>query len=126
MTTPYPQRIEQARQDLAALEADARDLARLRDERAVSIEEMRAANSRDFARMAELEGQRAALVTMLSDQEAEIAQTRQGLKALEPLLRPFLDADSKWSAAHAEWLRIGSELGVSLHRFSGPEAEPTG
>lgn len=83
MTMTYPQRVEQARQELAGLEADAQELARLRDERAASIEEMRAANSRDFARMAELEGQRAALVTMLSDQEAEIQKARQSVSALE-------------------------------------------
>ncbi|GAA5534621.1 hypothetical protein [Deinococcus aluminii] len=79
----YPERIEAARADLAALEKDAQELQRLHAEKAAELEGLRASGSRDFARMAEIEGQRAALATMCADQEGEVGRARARLAALE-------------------------------------------
>lgn len=81
--TGYPERIEAARADLAALEKDAQELQRLHAGKAAELEGLRASGSRDFARMAEIEGQRSALATMCADQEAEVGRARAALAVLE-------------------------------------------
>ncbi|MEF2278781.1 hypothetical protein V3W47_10770 [Deinococcus sp. YIM 134068] len=81
--TGYPERIEAARADVEALQGDAQELQRLHDERAAHLDELKVSGSRDFARMAEVEGQRAALATMYADQGAEVQRARAALVALE-------------------------------------------
>lgn len=82
-----PDEIEVAQADVEALEKDAQELQRLHDERAGQLEELKASGSRDFARMAEIEGQRAALATMCADQDAAIGEARARLADLEDQAR---------------------------------------
>lgn len=75
--------IEQLRTELEALQADEAELTRLQTEKETELEAMRAGKSRDFAAMAALEGQRAALSTMLAEQRAEVAQVEARIGQLE-------------------------------------------
>ena len=75
--------IETHRKELEALRADEAELARLHAEKSAELEAMRGGKSRDFAGMAALEGQRAALQTMLGEQRGEIGQTEARVADLE-------------------------------------------
>lgn len=75
--------LEDARQALEALTADEAELSRLASEQAAEIDALKAAGSRDFAHLANLEGKRAALTSMLGEQRGHVAQARALLKKLE-------------------------------------------
>lgn len=75
--------IEAARQALEDLTADEAELSRLEGEQAREIEALRASGARDFAGLATLEGKRAALASMLAEQQAHIARARQEVADLE-------------------------------------------
>lgn len=68
--------------ELQALQTDETELSRLLGEKTAELDKLKAGKSRDFASMAALEGQRAALNIMLSEQRAEIAQVRERIDGL--------------------------------------------
>lgn len=82
-TKALGKQIKALQAELEAMRADEAELARLHAEKSAELEAMRRAQSRDFAGMAALEGQRAALHTMLEEQRAEIGQTEARLAELE-------------------------------------------
>ncbi|KEF35755.1 hypothetical protein RDMS_00225 [Deinococcus sp. RL] len=82
-TKALGKQIETHRKELEAMRADEAELSRLHAEKSAELEAMRSGKSRDFAGMAALEGQRAALHTMLEEQRAEIAQTEARISDLE-------------------------------------------
>ncbi len=75
--------LETARQDLAALETDAAELGALLEAQTQELNTLRGGKSRDFARVAELEGTRAALASLLGDQQAEVARAHDHISHLE-------------------------------------------
>lgn len=77
------QQIEAARKALEELTADEAELSRLEAEQVAEISALKAAGSRDFATLATLEGKRAALASMLSEQRASIDAAREEVSRLE-------------------------------------------
>ena len=75
--------LETARQDLTALETDAAELAALLEAQTQELTAMRGGKSRDYARVAELEGTRAALASLLGEQRAKIERARDHLALLQ-------------------------------------------
>lgn len=74
--------IKETQKALENLRVDEVQLATLEAEKAATLRELQGGKSRDFARMAEVEGHRAALASMLEDQRAEIERTAAHLEAL--------------------------------------------
>lgn len=77
------QQIEAARAALQDLSSDEAELSRLEAEKAGELATLRAGGSRDFAGLAELEGKRAALASMLAEQRGHVAQAAAQLGSLE-------------------------------------------
>lgn len=77
------QQIEAARAALQDLSSDEAELTRLEAEQAGELAALRAGGSRDFAGLAELEGKRAALASMLAEQRGHVAQAAAQLGSLE-------------------------------------------
>ena len=75
--------LETARQDLTALETDAAELAALLEAQTQELSTLRGGKSRDYARVAELEGTRAALASLLAEQRAEVERARDHLAVLQ-------------------------------------------
>lgn len=69
--------------ELEPLRADEAELSRLYAEKAGELEGLRAEKSRDFSGMAQIEGQRAALETMLREVRAEIGTLEARARELE-------------------------------------------
>jgi hypothetical protein len=80
--TPISQ-IEETQRALQDLQADEVELSGLYGEQAAGIQALKNEGSKDFALLASLEGKRAALGTMLSEQRAHIAQAQARLAGLE-------------------------------------------
>lgn len=77
------QQIKAARKALEELIADEAELSRLEAEQVAEISALKASGSRDFAGLATLEGKRAALASMLSEQRASIDAAREEVSRLE-------------------------------------------
>lgn len=75
--------IDEARAELTALCADEQELDTLATQRAEEITLLKATGSKDFAALAVLEGQRAALQTMLTEQRGYVAAAQARITALE-------------------------------------------
>ena len=75
--------IDEARTELAALAADQQELETLAAQRTEEITALKATGSKDFAALAALEGQRAALQTMLTEQRGYVAAAQSRVTALE-------------------------------------------
>ena len=88
--------IDEARRALEELTTDEAELSRLLAEQTAGIRGLKDAGSRDFALLANLEGKRAALATMLTEQRARIASVQTQLSALEA---------TKLRGEHVEQLR---------------------
>lgn len=84
-TMTLEQQIDEARAALAELTADEAELSRLQSEQAAEIDALKVAGTRDFATLATLEGKRAALSSMLSEQRASIRVAREKVDNLEGL-----------------------------------------
>lgn len=69
--------------ELEAARKDEAELARLHAEKAGELDGLRAEKSRDFSGMAQIEGQRAALETMLREVRAEIGSLEARARELE-------------------------------------------
>lgn len=77
------QQIEVARAALQDLSSDEAELTRLEAEKVGELAALRAAGSRDFTGLAELEGKRTALASMLVEQRGHVAQAAAQLGSLE-------------------------------------------
>lgn len=75
--------IKAARHALDNLTTDEVELSRLEADHRAQIDKLKASGSRDFAALAELEGKRAALASMLSEQRQAISEARAELGRLE-------------------------------------------
>jgi hypothetical protein len=75
--------LKDARKALDELTADEAELTRLEAEQVAEIASLKASGSKDFAGLATLEGKRAALASMLSEQRTSIDQARALLVSLE-------------------------------------------
>lgn len=82
-TMTLEQQIDEARAALEELTTDEAELSRLQADQAAEIDALKAAGSRDFAGLATLEGKRAALASMLSEQRASIAQAQARISGME-------------------------------------------
>lgn len=76
-------KITALQKELDTMRGDEAELNRLHTEKAGALDAMRSGKSRDFAGMAALEGQRAALDTMLREQREEISAHEARLHDLE-------------------------------------------
>ncbi len=77
------QRIREARSALQELTADEVELSRLEADQAAQIQALKASGSRDFAALADLEGKRNALASMIAEQRQAISQAQAELGTLE-------------------------------------------
>ncbi|UQN04976.1 hypothetical protein [Deinococcus sp. QL22] len=75
--------IKEAQQALADLLADETELSKLEQEQTAELHSLKAGGSKDFAHLATLEGKRAALASMLTEQRGHITQARTRLTELE-------------------------------------------
>ncbi|MFB9991524.1 hypothetical protein ACFFLM_06025 [Deinococcus oregonensis] len=75
--------IKEAQQALTDLLADEAELSKLEQGQAAELQTLKDQGSKDFAQLVILEGKRAALASMLTEQRSHIAQARAGLASLE-------------------------------------------
>lgn len=120
--------IEDAGQALADLTTDEAELSRLESEQLAEIQNLKASGSKDFAGLAVLEGKRAALSSMLTEQRGHIERARTHLdsltaektrgEALEALRARVRDLQARREETDGLLLELGAFLRSHLPRIT--------
>lgn len=114
MSHSLDREIKEVQKQLDELRADESKIAQLLTEKTNAIQSMQAEKSRDYAALAELEGQRAALASMLTEQQSEVSTRAALLSDLErQKARSASLAELGKRAERLEAQRLAAEEAVS-------------